>query len=80
MEYIVPLFVSFFVLTLIVVGGQFAISAYRASIQSNDDEQNAIHSLLAALQKSLDDGEISPEEYRTVKAQLTAQLHNLADR
>ena len=80
MEYIVPLFVSFFVLTLIVVGGQFAISAYRASIQSNDDEQNAIHSLLAALQKSLDDGEISQEEYRTVKAQLTAQLHDLADR
>ncbi|MBQ9454465.1 MAG: hypothetical protein Q4A17_02925 [Thermoguttaceae bacterium] len=75
--HIVSLFFGLMALIFLICIASFVIKHFRAAAHSEADPAALIHSMLANLQKSYDRGEISPEEYRTVKAELTAQLRDL---
>jgi len=75
--HIISLFYGMMVLVILIFIAGFVIKHYRAAAHSSADPASVIHSMLANLQKSYDCGEVTPEEYRSVKAELTAQLQEL---
>ena len=76
-SHIISLFYGMMVLIFLILIASFIVKRFRAAAHSETDPAALIHTMLTNLQKSYDRGEISPEEYRTVKAELTAQLQEL---
>ena len=75
--HILWLFYGMLALVFLILIASFAIKRFRKAAHSETDPTALIHTMLTNLQKSYDRGEITPEEYRTVKAELTAQLQDL---
>ena len=76
-SHILWLFYGMIALLFLILVGSFVIKRFRKAAHSEMDPTALIHSMLTNLQNSYDRGEITPEEYRTVKAELTAQLREL---
>ncbi len=76
-SHIISLFYGLMALIFLIFIAGFVIKRFRAAAHSETDPAALIHTMLTNLQKSYDHGEISPEEYRTIKAELTTQLQDL---
>ena len=76
-NHIISLFGGLMALILLIFIASFVIKRFRTAAHSETDPTALIHTMLTNLQKSYDRGEISPEEYRSIKAELTAQLQDL---
>ena len=76
-NHIISLFYGLMALIFLIFIASFIIKRFRKAAHSETDPTALIHTMLTNLQKSYDRGEITPEEYRTVKAELTAQLQDL---
>lgn len=79
-DHIIWLFYGMMTLVFLIVVASFVIKHFRKAAHAEEDPTAVIHSMLTNLQKSYDRGEITPEEYRTVKAELTAQLRDLMNK
>lgn len=79
MEHVIPLFLGFLGLFLVVFVGRWLIAWYRTAIHEGSHGNDAVQSMLTNLQRSLDLGEISVVEYRTIKAELMARLREQMD-
>ncbi|MDO4627949.1 MAG: hypothetical protein Q4C70_02070 [Planctomycetia bacterium] len=78
MDHIIPIGICLFALVLLVFIGAWLIMRYRQDIQDNTAPgEQAVHSMLTELQNSYDRGDISTEEFRVIKAELTARLRDL---
>ncbi len=78
MEHIIPIGFWLFALILLVAVGAWLIVQYRQAIQDKSEPgEQTIHSMLTELQNSYEQGEVSSEEYRAIKAELTARLRDL---
>lgn len=75
--HIIWLFYGMMALVFLVLVASFVIKRFRNAAHAETDPTSLLHTMLTNLQKSYDRGEITPEEYRVVKAELTAQLQDL---
>ena len=75
--HVTSLFYGMLVLVILILIASFVIKHYRKAAHSKTDPTAVIHSMLTNLQKSYDRGEISSEEYRSIKAELITQLQDL---
>ena len=75
--HVTSLFFGILALVILILIASFVIKHYRSAAHAKADPTEVIHSMLTNLQKSYDHGEISPEEYRSIKAELIAQLQDL---
>lgn len=75
--HIIWLFYGMLALVFLILIASFIIKHFRKAAHAETDPTALIHMMLTNLQKSYDHGEITSEEYRTVKAELTAQLQEL---
>lgn len=79
MDGFIPLFIGLFSLIVIIWLGRCAILKFREYVHDEASEGvGAIHSMLANLQQSLERGEISEFEYRSVKSELMGRLQDFA--
>lgn len=79
MESLIPLFIGLFALVVIVWVGRLAIRKFQESIHEEAAEGiEAVHSMLGSLRKSLENGDISEIEYRTIKSELMDRLQESA--
>lgn len=68
-------------LCLFILGGGWLMSRFRAFIRNPDTTgSEAVHSMMANLRRSLEQGEISSVEYRTIKNQLMSEIQDQINR
>ena len=75
--HVTSLFYGMLALVFLILIASFVIKHFRKAAHSETDPAALIHMMLTNLRKSYDRGEISTEEYHTIKAELTAQLQDL---
>ncbi len=78
MNHIIPIGICLFALVLLVFIGCWLMMRYRQDIRDDAAPgEQAVHSMMTDLQNSRERGEVSSEEYRAIKAELTARLRDL---